>query len=338
MKKLILLFAFITLQLNAQHSNLSLISGTTSGGTWSPLISSLSTGTTYTFTPSTDNAKVSLTEVDNLLRVKNSNVIINTACASCTQAGQIDLSVAFSTYNQNGPASSRTLTMNAGSDVNIANSMAMRSTISSDNNLGSLKLVINAVGNISVMGAINMNNPTTASAYIYATEGGSVTLNSTAGSVKVTQPINCSGTTNTTLGTYSGSGGSITINGATGISILSTLTSTGRLYNDGPIAILDGNATVTVGGENDGIAGQMIGGAFTKNGTGTLVLSGTNNGLASSEIIDGTLQLKGGTALPDYATLTFTGANAVLDLNGYSESIGSIASLNGYGKITSGVA
>ncbi len=338
MKNLILLFAFITFQLNAQNSNISIISGSTSGGTWSPLISSLNTGTTYTFTPNADNATVSKTELDDLLRVKNSHVIINTACASCTQAGQIDLSVAFSTYNQNGPASSRTLTMNAGSDVNIANSIAMRSTISSDNNLGSLKLVINAVGNISVTGAINMNNPTSAYAYINATEGGSVTLNSTAGSVKVTQPINCSGTTNITLGTYSGSGGSITIKGANGVSVLSTLTSTGRLYNAGPITILDGNSTVTVGGENDGITGQIIGGAFTKSGTGTLLLSGTNNGVSSSEIIDGTLQLNGGTALPDYNTLTFTGANTTLDLNGVSESIGSIASLNGIGKITSSVA
>jgi hypothetical protein len=221
--------------------------------------------------------------------------------------------------------------------MNIANSTAMRSTILSDNNLGSLKLVINAVGNITVTGAINMNNPTTASAYLNATEGGSVTLNSTAGWVKVTQPINCSGTTNTTLGTYSGSGGSISIKGANGVSVLSTLTSTGRLYNAGPIAILDGNSTVTVGGENDGITGQINGGAFTKSGTGTLLLSGTNNGVSSSEIIDGTLQLKGGTALPDYNTLTFTGANTTLDLSGVSESIGSIASLNGYGKITSSV-
>jgi len=339
MKKLIVLFALITFQLNAQNSNISIISGSTSGGTWSPLISSLNTGTTYTFTPNADNAAVSKTELDDLLRVKNSNVIINTACASCTQAGQIDLSVAFSTSNQTGPTSNRTLTLNAGSDVNIANSMAMRSTISSGYNLGSLNLVINAVGNITVTGAITMTNPSTGSGYQNVTEGGSVTLNSTAGSVKVTQPINCSGTTNTTnSGLYDGTGGSITIKGSAGVSVSGTLFSTSRLYSAGSITILDGNTSVTTGGANDGISGVINAGAFTKSGAGTLVLSGTNNGLSSSEIIDGTLQLKGGTALPDYNTLTFTGANAVLDLNGYSESIGSIASLNGYGKITSGVA
>jgi len=337
MKKLTILFAFIALQLNAQHSNISFILESTSGGTWSPLLSTYDTETTYTFTPNTNDAKVSQIELDNLLRVRNSHVIINTACASCTQVGRIDLSIAFSTYNQNGPTTNRTFTINAGSDVSIANAIAMRSTNSANSNQGSMNLVINAVGNINVLGTILMNNPTAGSGYQNVTEGGSVTLNSTAGWVKVNEPINCSGTTNSTLGTYSGSGGAITIKGATGVSILSTLTSTGRLYNAGPIAILDGNSTVTIGGRNDGVTGKMLGGAFTKSGTGTLLLSGTNNGVTSSEIIDGTLKLKGGTALPDGTLLTFTGTNAVLDLNGVSESIGAIASVNGIGKITSSV-
>jgi len=73
-------------------------------------------------------------------------------------------------------------------------------------------------------------------------------------------------------------------------------------------------------------------------GAGTLKLSGTNNAVSSSELAEGTLQLAGGTALPDFTTLTFTGANTTLDLNGVSESIGSIASGSGYGKVTSSVA
>ncbi|MHA8074607.1 beta strand repeat-containing protein [Aquirufa sp. HETE-40SA] len=85
------------------------------------------------------------------------------------------------------------------------------------------------------------------------------------------------------------------------------------------------------------LAGVMKGGAFKKMGSGTLKLSGTNNAVSSSELADGTLQLAGGTALPDFTTLTFTGANTTLDLNGVSESIGSIASNSGYGKVTSSV-
>ncbi|MFM6915678.1 MAG: hypothetical protein ACKOUQ_12460, partial [Aquirufa sp.] len=95
MKKLIILFVFFALQLQAQNSNLSIVSGATSGGTWSPLLSAATTGTTYTFTPNADNATVSVTEIDDLLRVKYSHVIINTVCSACTQTGQIDFNTAL---------------------------------------------------------------------------------------------------------------------------------------------------------------------------------------------------------------------------------------------------
>ena len=55
MKKLFILFVFFAGQLSAQNSNLSIVSGATSGGTWSPLLSSATTQTTYTFTPNADN-------------------------------------------------------------------------------------------------------------------------------------------------------------------------------------------------------------------------------------------------------------------------------------------
>ena len=156
--------------------------------------------------------------------------------------------------------------------------------------------------------------------------------------MKVTRNINCSGTNNTTnSGLYNGTGGSITIKGAAGVSISGTLFSTSRINYAGAITVLDGNATVTTGGANDGISGAMNAGAFKKMGAGTLKLSGTNNAVSSSELAEGTLQLAGGTALPDFTTLTFTGANTTLDLNGVSESIGSIASNSGYGKVTSSV-
>ena len=339
MKKLIILFVFFALQLQAQNSNLSIVSGATSRGTWSPLLSSATTQTTYTFTPNADDATISTAEIDELLRVKISNVIINTACASCTQAGQVTFSTPFSSYNQNSPTDNKTLTFNAASDVTVPNAIAMRSTTTNNTNKGSLSLVINTPGNISVTADISMTNlaPSYASAII--NEGGSVTLNSTDGAVKVTGNINCSGSTNAiNSGLYNGTGGSITIKGAAGVSVSGTLFSTSRVYSAGAITILDGNTSVTTGGANDGISGVMNGGAFKKMGAGILKLSATNNAVSSSELADGTLQLAGGTALPDYNTLSFTGANTTLDLNGFSESIGSIASVNGYGKVTSSVA
>ncbi|MEY4307984.1 MAG: hypothetical protein RL422_187 [Bacteroidota bacterium] len=339
MKKLIILFVFFAGQLQAQNSNLSIVSGATSGGTWSPLLSAGTTGTTYTFTPNVDNATVSKTEIDDLLRVKTSNVIINTACITCTQAGQFDFNTVLSTYNQTGPAYTKTLTINAASQVNVPNSITMRYTGNVVGNWGGLKLVINTPQNIIVTADILMNNPNGGGYGTILTDGGSLTLNSTGGAVKVAKTINCSGTTNpANESLYSGAGGIITINGAAGVSISGTMISTGRSNYAGNIFVSDGYATVTNAGQNDGISGVITGGAFKKTGVGILKLSGGNNAVISSEIADGTLQLSGGTALPDYNTLTFSGSNAVLDLNGVSESIGSIASLNGFGKVTSSVA
>lgn len=339
MKKLLFVLLFFALHLQAQNSNLSIVSGATSGGTWSPVLTNGTTGTTYTFTPNADNATISVAEIDDLLRVKYSHVIINTVCSACTQTGQIDFNTALSSYNQNGVLNSKTVTFNASADVNIGNPVTLRSTTTYAGNLGSLSLVINTPGNINVTAEILLNNTSEVGSSVILTQGGSLTLNSTAGSVKVTRNINCSGTNNTTnSGLYNGTGGSITIKGAAGVSISGTLFSTSRINYAGAITVLDGNATVTTGGANDGISGAMNAGAFKKMGAGTLKLSGTNNAVSSSELAEGTLQLAGGTALPDFTTLTFTGANTTLDLNGVSESIGSIASNSGYGKVTSSVA
>lgn len=339
MKKLLFVLLFIAGQLQAQNSNLSIVSGATSGGTWSSVLANGPTGSTYTFTPDADNATVSKTEIDEILRVKYSHVIINTACTSCTQTGQIDFNTALSSYNPNGVLNNKTVTFNASADVNVLNEVSLRSNTTYGGNLGSLSLVINTPGNINVTADISMVNLSQVGVSAILTEGGSVTLNSTAGAVKVTGNINCSGTNNTTnSGLYNGTGGSITIKGPAGVSISGSLVSTSRINYAGAITILDGNSTVTTGGANDGISGVMNAGAFKKMGAGTLKLSGTNNAVSSSELTAGTLQLAGGTALPDFTTLTFTGANTTLDLNGFSESIGSIASSSGYGKVTSSVA
>jgi autotransporter-associated beta strand protein len=336
MKKLLILFAFITLQLNAQNSNVSIISGSTSGGTWSPNLSGATTGITYTFTPNANDAKVSTIEIDDLLRVKYSHVIINTACVACTQTGQLDFNDPISSYNQTGASNSKTLTFNAATDVNVLNPISLGSNTLFEGNLGSLNLVVNTAGNINVTAEILLSNISESGGSVILTQGGSLTLNSSAGAVYISKTINCSGTnhaTNSAL--YSGTGGSITIKGPAGISISGNLVSISRTSNAGAISVWDGNNSISSGGINDGISGVITGGAFKKTGTGKLKLTGINNVLASSEIVDGTLQLAGGFALPDNSTLSFTGVGAILDLNGFSESIGSIASINGYGKVTS---
>jgi len=67
--------------------------------------------------------------------------------------------------------------------------------------------------------------------------------------------------------------------------------------------------------------------ALTKAGAGTLLLSGTNNSYTGgTNINEGTLKLSGGSAIGDGSSVTLANKlNAILDLNGSDETIGSLA-------------
>ncbi|MGE0859636.1 MAG: autotransporter-associated beta strand repeat-containing protein, partial [Gammaproteobacteria bacterium] len=74
-------------------------------------------------------------------------------------------------------------------------------------------------------------------------------------------------------------------------------------------------------------SGDMSGtGGLTKTGAGTLILSGANTYAGGTTIDQGTLRLSGGSALSDAGAVTLANtAGARLDLNGTSETIGSLA-------------
>jgi outer membrane autotransporter protein len=74
-------------------------------------------------------------------------------------------------------------------------------------------------------------------------------------------------------------------------------------------------------------AGDMSGtGGLAKTGIGTLILSGANTYAGGTTIDQGTLQISGGSALSDTGAVTLANtAGAKLDLNGTSETIGSLA-------------
>jgi len=90
-----------------------------------------------------------------------------------------------------------------------------------------------------------------------------------------------------------------------------------------------GAGTLTSGGDNTSttFAGVASGtGGLTKAGTGVLTLSGTNAFTGAATVNAGTLRLAGGAAIADTVAVTLADvAGAILDLNGTSETVGSLA-------------
>ena len=144
-----------------------------------------------------------------------------------------------------------------------------------------------------------------------------------------------------------GSGGNSTLTPTdTNISITGAVNST---TNSAKTLILDGNiAGNSISGDitngsnvlsltKSGASTWTLSGINTYTGTttvsaGTLVLSGTNTGAGATNVIGGTLQAGAALAFNPNSAVTMTdAAAAVLDLNGYSNSIGSLAGGGGTG-------
>ncbi len=325
MKKLFILFVFFAGQLYAQNSNLSIVSGATSGGTWSPALSSGDTNTTYVFTPSANDANISASDLDLILRSRYSGATVNTACVSCTQSGTVQVNTPIETWNDHGPNYNKLLTFNANSDAHILFPISLRIATDAFGDKGILTLYVNTAGNIYVNAAINTNIPLSRSSNIPLTNGGSVYLNSTAGSVFVNAAINTNGAVSmTNPSSYSGVGGTISITGAGGISVYNTLTSIGRTY--GNLTFSTENNVVTTGnGVNDGITRLMTGRTLSKSGAGTLKISAANY-VSDTYMYGGILQIGIAGAIPSYCTVNFSGGH--LNDGGYNSTLGSLTVYN----------
>ena len=170
-----------------------------------------------------------------------------------------------------------------------------------------------------------------------------------AGNISGTGSLVQAGTGTSTLSgnnTYSGvttvSGGTLLAGSATALSVNSAFTVSGATLDLGgfsnTIGSLAGTGTVTdsvagtavlSAGSNNAtttFSGTLQNGAgtlaLTKLGTGTLTLSGPNTYSGATTVSVGTLQAGSTTALS--ATSDFT-VNSILDLHGFSNSIGSLA-------------
>src|ERR1700676_4835144 len=107
---------------------------------------------------------------------------------------------------------------------------------------------------------------------------------------------------------------------------LRTLTSLNDAHT---ISLITPGGTIDTNGFDSTFSGNVIGaGAFTKTGAGTLILTGANTYSGATTISAGTLQAGSTTAFSPNSAFT---VSSVLDLNGNSNTVGSLA---GNGTVT----
>lgn len=192
----------------------------------------------------------------------------------------------------------------------------------------------------SVLDLNNYNNTLdnlggTAASTIYLGEG---TLTLTAPNGTFSGTIYGSGGLTLTGGTFTIDGttsytGLTTING--GNLVMNAANTIGPLSGSGGTLTL--NAPVAVNNYPDtSYAGTITGsGTFTKQGEGILTLSGSNTATGATVIQDGTIQA-GGTNVLSSTSAYQIGPNGILDLNNFSNSIGSLAGDGGLVTLGSG--
>ncbi|WP_295850304.1 autotransporter domain-containing protein [Tardiphaga sp.] len=102
-----------------------------------------------------------------------------------------------------------------------------------------------------------------------------------------------------------------------------------------PIALMNQGGTFDTAGNNATLSGAISGaGGMTKTGSGTLTLSGAGSYLGATGVNVGTLQAGIGNAFSPNSAYTIANG-ARLDLNGFSQTVGSLA---GAGAVTLGTA
>ena len=174
-------------------------------------------------------------------------------------------------------------------------------------------------------GTITLGNTSGSSnASIYANTGSSLTIansivvatgNTATLTVGNTTAVTASYTTTFSGGVTGTNNLTLTNNGAGALVFgTSALNNIGTITNTGAGA---GSTTISA------VVGSNVTG-ITQNATSTLVLSNTSNAFGSTTITSGTLKLGAAGVIPDSSAVSVTGT---LDLNSYSETVGSIAEI-----------
>jgi fibronectin-binding autotransporter adhesin len=289
---------------------------------------------------------------------------LNLSKTAGTTAIAGNLTVNGGTVNENTSnqiAAASTLTVNGGTFAlagGRSNTLAnVNSASGSTVSLGSgSTLTINTAGSSVVNGVITGTGSLTTSGTGIVTLGNN---NSYSGGTTISNVVTAlnSGSLGTGTATIN-SGGNLQVQGGITLANNFTLNSPGTAANDGAVQNVSGNntiaGTVTLGGNsrlqsdsgmltvsnsvglgantlnvggagNTTAAGIISGtGGLTKDGTGTLTLSGNNTYAGGTNVNAGTLQLGGSERIADGSAVAVA-SGATLNLNTYTETIGALS-------------
>ncbi len=265
--------------------------------------------------------------------------------------GTLDATSFLIGSKSSGNASTNTLAgiVNLGSSSNLTNTASLGTvTMASLTTGGTLTATAPLTGTLNIAGSattVGMTSLKVANYTASATTGSATgTVNISGGATTVTNGITLAA--RTTVGTVNGTlnltGGSLSV-GTAGVSSTNGIFTTGSLGTVTTTLTLDGGA-LNLNGNAIGGTGQLIttlnfnsgtlsnvselnaGAAWVKATGGTLLLAGTNTFTGATTVSAGTLQAASTSALGNNSAFTLANtAGATLDLNGFSNSIGSLA-------------
>jgi fibronectin-binding autotransporter adhesin len=275
---------------------------------------------------------------------------IQNATALGTAAGGTTVASGAALQTQGGiTVTGEALTLNG---TGTSNDGALRN-ISGNNTwtggvtLGSASRINSDAGTLTLSGNIggNTQNLTvggagnTAISGVIGTTTGSLTKDG-AGTLTLSGANTYTGATNINQGTLAlgatnalSSSTAVTVSSSATLNLNSFSDSVGSIAGAGNVTLGSGTLTTGADGTSTTFSGVISGsGNLTKTGTGTLTLAGANTHTGATNINAGTLQLGANNALSSSTAVTVAGG-ATLNLNNYSDTIGSLA---GAGVITLG--
>ena len=281
------------------------VSGSTSKGSWST--------SGNTFYPSANGATVSVSEIQT--RMANGDVIISTACSSCSENGDITISSSILSKISNTNANIVVLKFLAERNIFINNQidLGLKDGISEKTarDANSLEF-ISQNGNIisSSNGLLKTDPLNDGKAY----KGGSINLLALNGSVQINGAITTKSST---------SGGPITIIGNKGVTIAANITSSGG--TSGILKITDNNSLFSSGTDysNQGqTSGVFTIASFENAGTGVFKIKGVNVYSGNTTLSAGSLYLGAHNSVPITSNIIFNGGD--FRPNGFDTKVNSI--------------